>query len=149
MASRLARLNGWQRLWFVGTICLALWFVGWRPLVQADEQQFHSWDFRHAIEREFTNPACRDYQVQPMSALREPGYDQGCWAIYNSRKYDATGTVPYTLAVYDRNRDAQWRNVYLANLGIGAVITVTLSALVYVVGWVTAWILRGVRRTTS
>ena len=57
--------------------------------------------------------------------------------------------MPYTLAVYDRNRDAQWRNVYLANLGIGAVITVTLSALVYLVGWVTAWILRGFRRTTS
>jgi hypothetical protein len=149
MASRLARLNGWQRLWLVGTICLGLWFIGWWPLMQAGEQHFRSWDYRQTIEKEFANPACRDYQVLPTAALREPAYGQACYHIYLSRKYDDTGTVPYTLAVYDGNRDTHWRNVYLAGLGIGVVGTVTLSALVYLVGWVIAWILRGFRRTAS
>jgi hypothetical protein len=147
MTSRLARLNGWQRLWLVGSICLGLWFIGWWPLTQAGEQHFQSWDYRRAIEKDFADSGCRDYQLRPIDALREPSFDQGCWHIYTSRKYDDTRTVPYTLAAYDRNRDAHWRNVYLTSLSIGTVGAVIVSALVYFVGWVIAWIIRGFRRT--
>jgi hypothetical protein len=144
MASRLARLNGWQRLWFVGSICLGLWLIGWWPVKRAAE--LYDWDYRWSIEKDFANPACQDYQVRPTSALREPASDQACWHIYLSRKYDDTRTVPYTLAVYERESYARWRNNYLGGLGIGIVGTVTLSALVYFAGWVIAWILRGFRR---
>jgi hypothetical protein len=111
MASRLARLNGWQRLWFVGSICLGLWLIGWWPL---PGEKAHDWDYRRSIERDFANPACQDYQVRPISELREPDFvDQACWHIYNSRRFDDTRTVPYTLAVYDRKHEAYWRNYYL------------------------------------
>jgi hypothetical protein len=147
MTSRLARLNGWQRLWLVGSICLGLWFIGWWPLTVAGEQHYQSWDYRIAIEKEFTNPGCRDYQERPINALHEPGLGQDCYYIYFSRRYGDTRTVPYTLAAYDRNRDAQWRNAYLIGLFFGSAGTVIVSALVYFVGWVMAWIIRGFRRT--
>src|SRR5262245_4622007 len=121
-ARGLARLNGWQRLWFVGSICAGLWLIGWWPLSAAGEQRAGSWNYRSAIVKDFANPACQDYQVRPIRDLREPGWDQGCWYIYTSRKYD--DTVPYTLAAYDRERDAHWRDVYLSVLGLGTAATV-------------------------
>ena len=67
------RLNGWQRLWLVGTVCLGLWLVGWWPLqLIGTERDSSSWYDRQAIERDFSNPLCRAYQVGPISALSEP-----------------------------------------------------------------------------
>jgi hypothetical protein len=120
--------------------------VGHCPRDRVPDSTVYDWDYRWSIEKDFANPACQDYQVRPISELREPASDQACWHIYLSRKYDDTRTVPYTLAVYDRKSHAYWRNYYLQGLGIGIIGTVTLSALVYFAGWVIAWILRGFRR---
>jgi hypothetical protein len=112
MASRLARLNGWQRLWFVGSICLGLWLIGWWPLTTSAPSSA-DWDYRWSIERDFANPACQDYQVRPISELRDPDVGQPCYHIYFSRRFDESRTVTYTLAVYERNSRARWRNDYL------------------------------------
>ena len=49
------RLNGWQRLWLVGTVCLGLWLVGWWPLQSIGKEQglASSWYDRQAIEKDF------------------------------------------------------------------------------------------------
>ena len=102
------RLNGWQRLWLVGTVCLGLWLVGWWPLQSIGaERGSSSWYDRQAIERDFSNPLCRAYQVGPISALSEPpadNYGGTCWHIYKSRRSQENAEVPYTLETYDRQR---------------------------------------------
>jgi hypothetical protein len=142
----MSRLNGWQRLWLVGTVCLGLWLIGWWPLTVGGDARSGNWDYRRSIEKDFSNPACKDYQVRPLHTLREPAYDTGCWHIYTSRKYDDSATVPFTLEVYDRRQDEHWRNVYLTGLGLGTAATIVVSGLLYLIGWVIAWIIRGFRR---
>src|SRR5262249_1640927 len=121
-----ARLNGWQRLWFVGSICFGLW-LGQTLLVDANKHK--QWDHRRSLERDFANPVCRDYQTHPMDALRKPAFNEACYHIYVSRQYDST--VSYTLGVYDRNSVKR----YLMLLGFGIVGWLTVSWLVYFVGW--------------
>jgi hypothetical protein len=148
------RLNGWQRLWLVGTACLGLWLTGWLPLQAAhrlmdwwpllEAPPISSFDYRLGIEKDFRNPQCRAYQVSPISTLRRPPSEEGgsCWHIYTSRKSGAAGEVPYTLEVYDRDRDAWWWTVYFETLNAGICATILLSAC----GWIVGWIYRGFRR---
>ena len=144
------RLNGWQRLWLVGTVCLGLWLVGWWPLQSIGaERGSSSWYDRQAIERDFSNPLCRPYQVGPISALSEPpadNYGGTCWHIYKSRRSQENAEVPYTLETYDRQRSAWWLKPYFAAVAFGAVATGLLSAFVYLCGLVVGWIYQEFRR---
>jgi hypothetical protein len=144
------RLNGWQRLWLVGTVCLGLWLIGWWPLqLIGAERDSSSWYDRQAIERDFSNPLCRAYQVGPISALSEPpadNYGGTCWHIYKSRQSQKNAEVPYTLETYDRQRSPWWLKPYFAALALGALATGILSALVYLCGLVVGWIFQGFRR---
>ena len=144
------RLNGWQRLWLVGTLCLGLWLAGWWPLQSTRaERDSSSWYGRQAIERDFSNPLCRAYQIGPISALSEPpadNYGGTCWHIYKSRQSQENAEVPYTLETYDRQRSAWWLKPYFAALALGAVATGLLSAFVYLCGLVVGWIYQELRR---
>jgi hypothetical protein len=55
------RLNGWQRLWLVGTVCLGLWLVGWWPLQLAGKTHDYYFSYRWELEKDFQNPQCRAY----------------------------------------------------------------------------------------
>jgi hypothetical protein len=139
------RLNGWQRLWLVGTVCLGLWFMGWLPLQDAGKTyDFHHYSFRRELERDFRNPQCRAYQTAPLDTLSKPPWGDPCYQIFFSRELDET--VPYTLQAYDRRADARWRETYLGTLVFGTIVTVLLSAFIYLCGWVVGWIYRGFRR---
>ena len=59
------RLNGWQRLWLVGTVCLGLWLVGWWPLQLAGKTHDYYFGYRWELEKDFQNPQCRAYQTAP------------------------------------------------------------------------------------
>jgi hypothetical protein len=141
------RLNGWQRLWLVGTVCLGLWLMGSWPLYMLQDSGSEQ-SYRWAIEKDFKNPQCKPYQTAPISSLTEPPFSGpnggSCWHIYTSRLYDAE--VPYTLEAYTRNRDARWWTFYFQGLAIGTGATILLSAFAYLCGWVVGWVYRGFRR---
>ena len=59
------RLNGWQRLWLVGTVCLGLWLAGWWPLQLAGKTHDYYFLYRWELEKDFQNPQCRAYQTAP------------------------------------------------------------------------------------
>lgn len=150
MANRLQRLNGWRRLWLVATVALGLWFVGLWPLLEAGKAHDGNFDYRSAIKRDFENPKCRDYQNAPRERLIEPAYESGggtCWHLYTNRRYAKSAASPYTLEVYDRDRDAWWREVYLYALAFGLGGTLVISAAVYFLGWLVGWIATGFRPT--
>jgi hypothetical protein len=147
MAARLSKL-GWQWLWLVATVALGLWFVGIWPLLKAGDTYSSSFDYHKSIIKDFENPQCRNYQTRPLGELREPPWGSGgsCWHIYTSRKYDASVPPPCTLRDYENYRNSWWLQTYFMVLGIGTAMTVLISAVVYFLGWVVGWILRGFRQ---
>jgi hypothetical protein len=53
--------------------------------------------------------------------------------------------VPYTLAVHLENVSKDRKEQFYIAAGLGSVVGITLSALVYAVGLVIAWIVSGFR----
>jgi hypothetical protein len=51
--------------------------------------------------------------------------------------------VPYTLAVHLENVSKDRREQFYIAAGLGSVVSIILSALVYAVGLAVAWIIRG------
>ena len=148
MAGRLSNLNGWQRLWLVGTICLGLYLIGWLPLTTHTTAQIAERDYQRRLEKDLANPACKEYQTRPFLSLVQPEFDEdggACWHLFTSRKYDDTKTIPFTMETYERRQQEHWRNIYLAELAVGTVGTVAISGLIYLAGWVVGWIIRGFR----
>ena len=139
------RLNGWQRLWLVGTVCLGLWLVGWWPLQLAGKTHEFYFSFRWELEKDFQNPRCRAYQTAPLGTLSKPPFGEPCYHISFTRQFD-DATVPYTLENFDRHASVQWREIYLQALALGAVATGLLSAFVYLCGLIVGWIFQGFRR---
>ena len=139
------RLNGWQRLWLVGTVCLGLWLVGWWPLQLAGKTHDYYFSYRWELEKDFQNPQCRAYQTAPIGSLTQPPLGEPCSYIAFRRRFD-DATVPYTLEAYERHGSAQWRESYLQALALGAVATGLLSAFVYFCGLIVGWISQGFRR---
>jgi hypothetical protein len=137
------RLNGWQRLWLVGTMCLGLWLVGSWPLQLAGPTTLL---YRWELEKDFQNPQCRAYQTAPIGSLTQPPLGEPCSSIAFRRRFDDATTVPYRLEAYDRHGSAQWRESYLQALALGAVATGLLSAFVYLCGLVVGWIYQEFRR---
>ena len=134
------RLNGWRRLWLVATAAVAVWFVVVWPLQAlkgASERE---------TEKEFESGQCWIYQTEPLEKLREPGLSDGCWYIYESRKYDNVSELPYTLEAYKKHQFASDRKQYLIALSIGLAGTAIASGLVYFLGWLVGWILAGFRQ---
>jgi hypothetical protein len=141
MGSRLQRLNGWRRLWLVATAALALWFVVLWPL-----QALNDYTYQRETEKAFESGQCWTYQTEPLEKLREPGLNDGCWYIYESRKYDKDIVLPYTLEAYKNHQSALHRRDYLIALGAGVAGTAIASGLVYFLGWLVGWILTGFRQ---
>jgi hypothetical protein len=127
----------------VGTICLGLWLIGLWPLGFGSEGRISNSDYRRDLLADFKNPACREYSVSPLNTLIEPHLTEPCYHIYTSRKFD--NTVPYTIEAHDRHLYQHYRSVYLSALGFGTLATVAISVLVYLVGTVIGWIVRGFR----
>jgi hypothetical protein len=80
------RMNGWQRLWFVGTILSLFAFAVVYPVIERG--RLRDFSYTRAVEMDYNNPACSRFLAQPFEALQEPPYADGgtCWHIYTSRK---------------------------------------------------------------
>ena len=80
------QLNGWQRLWLVGTVCLGLWLVGWWPLQLAGKTHDYYFSYRWELEKDFQNPQCRAYQTAPLGTLSKPPFGEPCSQISFNRQ---------------------------------------------------------------
>src|SRR5262245_15649992 len=143
-------MNGWQRLWFVLT-CLA--FVGFGvayPFLFINQTDLAESDYRRRLIRDLDSPRCRDYAIRPLSQLTEPPFDfegGGCYHLYLSRQFgNKSGIEPYTLAAYDAHRAADKREQFFIGVAIFGGFVLVVSALVYFLGFLVAWIRRGFRQ---
>jgi hypothetical protein len=102
--SQMRRLNGWQRLWLVGTVCLGLLFMGWLPRDIANETGNYFWSEMSKLETEFRNPQCELYRTAPLDTLHQRPAEEGCTHLYSARINDETN-VPFSLAAALKNLD--------------------------------------------
>jgi len=146
------RLNGWQRIWIVLT---AISLVGGGVLFPAWAALQHGveWNYRFALEKDYESGACELFIKEPLETLLEPPYGDGnggtCWHLYTSRTTDTRQghpATPYTMEVFEANLVSdKWGEFWL---GVGILIPTILfgAGLVYLVGWLIAWIRRGFRQ---
>jgi hypothetical protein len=150
MARILERLNGWERLWLVGTVCLGLWFMGWMPLENANEAGGYVYSERAKLKIAFENPQCELYRTAPLDTLHQRPAEEGCTHLYSARVRADEANTPFSLEAalkdLDRQASASWWSHFNASFGFGFIGTALLSAFVYFCGWIVGWIYRGFRR---
>lgn len=121
------------------------------PFVLSNQSSLPRYQYRWAVERELKNPECRQYSIKPLVELTEPEYqdsdgNKGCYHVYNYRKYNNPTKVPYTSDDLDSDfRREIWGEILVLS-GLGAVGAIVLSALVYFLGVVVAWVITGFRK---
>jgi len=121
------------------------------PFVLSSQNNLSRYQYRWAVERELKNPECREYSIKPLVELTEPEYqdsdgNKGCYHIYNYRKFNNPTKVPYTPDDLGSDFTHEvWSEILMLS-GLGAVGAIVLSALVYLLGVVVAWVIMGFRK---
>lgn len=143
--------NGWKRLWFVLSAFGLFYMMVVNPFVLSSQNNLSRYQYRWAVEKEFKNPDCQQYSMKPLIELTEPEYqdsegNKGCYHIYNYRKYNNPTKVPYTTDDLDKDFTQELWSEILGLSGFGVVGAIVLSALVYFLGAVVAWVITGFRK---
>jgi hypothetical protein len=121
------------------------------PFVLISRNDLSRYEYRWAVERKLKNSECQLYSAKPLAELVEPEYqgsegNKGCYHIYNYRKSDNPTKAPYTLDDLDRDfGQALWGEI-LALAGLVFVGAIALSAVVYCLGVIAAWVAMGFRK---
>jgi hypothetical protein len=135
------RLNGWRRLWVVGS-GIALLGAIWWALDTAAKGRIY--DFR--VVQAFNRKECLHILRMPAGSKldKEPEYGDPCWKLYSYRSiYKDAGS---TEDEYLKHVNALQREDILMQ-ATGALILWALGvALVYGMGVIVAWIVRGFRQ---
>ncbi|MFM9991601.1 MAG: hypothetical protein ACKVOY_09225 [Burkholderiaceae bacterium] len=137
--------NGWQRIWFIGTIAGLLYYCVLFPLQEAGKGNSYRYDTKWKVEAEMKKPECAPYMSQPFNLLTEPSFpktDEGCYYIYSHRQY-ADGNKSITKKSYEADFESEYREALFTYFGIGLVIATVLSLLIYGCGVLVAWVLKG------
>ena len=138
--------NGWQRIWFIGTVTGLLYGCFLFPFEEASKNQAYEYDRARNIYAEMKRPECAPYMSQPFNQLKDPAYstDTGCYFIYTHRQYEDKNP-PVTQQSYADNSESEYRKKLLILLGVGLFVATVLSASVYGAGSLVAWVIKGFR----
>lgn len=137
---RLARLNGWRRLWVVVTVIAFFYTVGWGVVEGAKQYRVE-----YQVISGFGNPRCSAVIQMPARAKLhpEPHYEDPCWNLYLYRSiYNGAAQ---TVDGYIEHMNANQNRVILQTVGVGLVLWVVGVSMLYGIGKVFAWVVRGFR----
>lgn len=137
--------NGWQRIWFIGSVAGLFYYCVLFPLQEAGKGNSYKYDTKWKIEAEMKKSECAPYMSQPFNQLTEPAYpntDEGCYYIYSHRKY-SDDNKSITKESYEADFESKYREALYTYFGIGLVIATVLSLLIYGCGVLVAWVLKG------
>lgn len=142
-------MNGWQRIWFVLTLLMVLYAVGFSYFAVYTYNP-SSRHYRQAVLNDLKSPSCQPYvATKNLGQLSEPAFsnDGGtCWHIYTSRKYRERTTAPYTIEVYDTDERAYRLDQFGVGAAMFSAMALVASALLYLAGYTVNWIRRGFRK---
>ena len=154
LKSWLRTANGWKRLWFVLSAFSLFYMTAVNPFVISNQNSLSRYQYRWAVEKELKNPECRPYSMKLLLELTEPEYqdsegNKGCYHIYNYRKYNNSIKIPYTSDDLEKDfKQELWGEILLLS-GLGVVGAIVLSAIVYFLGVVVAWVTTGFRKKSE
>jgi hypothetical protein len=142
-------MNGWQRLWLVLTATALIMFGGIYPLTEVYKFNVSMHSYRQDIVRDLQAPRCAPYINLPARQLVKPAFNDGsadCTALYYSRTVGDQDVYPYTLDLYDKREATRKRADFLELAGVFSGLIAVVSGLVYLAGFLVAWIRRGFAR---
>jgi hypothetical protein len=148
---RLNALNGWQRIWLVGSLIYLVYTGGLKPLEENQRQREVLNNLYSDARGDFAADNCNVYQTAPFAALKEPKGGEfkpgSCSHIWRKRAEFSNPNTAYTQADFEKTLDESLSKHYRTYLLIGIVGSVVVSIFFYFAGWVVAWVIRGFRRT--
>ena len=136
--------NGWQRLWLVSTVASLIYFSFFISIRETNLSTNYWNDKFSRLTEESKKPECATYMNLPFDQLIKPVYMEACYSIYSHREA-SEDKQPITLKSVNDEFNSDYRKILLENFAIGLVLTTLLSALVYGLGALTAWVIKGFR----
>jgi hypothetical protein len=143
--------NGWQRIWFVCSLITILYYAIIYPIQESNKGSSFRYQMLWAAEREMKNPLCGTYMQGDFGTLIEPKYSEDgstCYNIFVHRKY-LEGNKSITESSFNENFKKEERERWLMHIGIGLLISTMFSALLYGLGVIVAWIIKGFKGKES
>ena len=145
----LTAANGWQRIWFVGSVVCFLYFIVIYPLTESDKGRSFRYEMLWAAEKEMKNPICASYMSSDFDKLISPEFSTDgstCYHIYSHRQF-SEDKKPITAEIYQQHFQSREREMWLMFIGIGALISSFWVAVVYAVGVVVSWVIKGFKKS--
>jgi hypothetical protein len=140
--------NGWQRLWLVITVAVYIYFCLVMPFKESEKSSSYRYQVLSSINSEMKKPECASYMSLPFDQLVEPSFplsNEGCYYIYNHRQFLET-KQPITPKSVGDKFTSDHRQKLLEWFFIGLLFATISAALLYSVGALTAWVIRGFRK---
>ena len=138
--------NGWQRLWLVGSITGFI-YLGWVVPIQASSSysQFKFTEMRR-VEAEIKKAECAPYINEAFNLLpTDPASRSNCSNIYLERK-NSKNNQPFAIDVYEAEMNSRIRFSLHDDIKFGLIYATFLSGIVYVLGALAAWVIKGFRK---
>lgn len=138
--------NGWQRLWMIGTIA-GYMYLGWVVPMQASSSysQFKFSEMRR-IEEEIKKAECAPYISETFNLLpNDPISRSNCSNIYSERK-NLKNNQPFSIAAYEVEMNSRIRFSLHDDIKFGMLYATFISAMVYVLGALISWVIKGFRK---
>ena len=141
--------NGWQRLWLVVTVAGYFYFCLFMPFNETGKTSSYRYQILNNVHSELKRPECEPYINLPFEQLLEPSMpktNEGCYHIYSHRQFSDT-KQPITQKSVDDKFTADHRQNLLEWFYIGLLFSTISAALLYSLGALTAWVLKGFRKS--
>jgi len=140
--------NGWQRLWLVVTTAGFIYFCIVMPFKESGKSSSYTYQVLSSINAEMKKPECASYMSLPFDQLVEPSFPQtneGCYYIYSHRRFSDTQQPITPKTVGDKFTSDHRQNLFEWFL-IGLLFSTIAAALLYSLGALTAWVIKGFRK---
>lgn len=140
--------NGWQRLWLVVTTTGFIYFCLFMPFNETGKTSAYRYQILNNVHSELKRPECEPYINLPFEQLLEPSMpktNEGCYHIYSHRQF-SDKKQPITQKSVDDKFTADHRQNLLEWFYIGLLFSTILAAVLYSLGALTAWVIKGFRK---
>lgn len=140
----LSNANGWQRLWFVGSLIFILYSAVIWPVNNGGAMYYGDYFKIGPLEK---NPECQVFFDKPFGQLAKPSYEHECYEVYAAREiYGDSIPGNFTAEKYlNRLREIHDNHIMEGRL-FGLVGSLLITILVYGSGLVFAWIVKGFKK---
>jgi hypothetical protein len=138
--------NGWQRLWLVGVVATHIYLGIIVPLQDSSSYSQSKFADLRRIEAEMKKTECEPYLRVPFNQLpTDANITMICFDLFYERKR-LKNDEPFSLKAYETEMNATIRSRFIDDIKLGLLVAIFLSILIYGLGTLTAWVIKGFRK---